>query len=65
MAEAEQLSAAAHRRLADELEDLTTRGRTDMAAKIEAARAHGDLGVGRRRGGLPVLDTEVGSSVMG
>lgn len=43
MAEAERLSAAAHQRLSDELEDLTTRGRTDIAAKIEAARAHGDL----------------------
>ena len=43
MAEAQQLSAAAHQRLSEELEDLTTRGRTDIAAKIEAARALGDL----------------------
>lgn len=43
MAEAQQLSAAAHQRLTEELDDLTTRGRTDIAAKIEAARAHGDL----------------------
>lgn len=43
MAEVQQLSAAAHRRLSEELEDLTTRGRNDMAAKIEAARALGDL----------------------
>ena len=38
-----QLSQAAHDRLADELADLTTRGRIDIARKIEAARELGDL----------------------
>ncbi len=37
------LSPDAHRRLTAEFTDLTTRGRIDIAAKIEAARAHGDL----------------------
>jgi transcription elongation factor GreA len=38
-----QLSQEAHDRLAAELEDLTTRGRIDIARQIEAARALGDL----------------------
>jgi transcription elongation factor GreA len=37
------LSKAAHERLAKELHDLTTGGRVDIARKIEAARALGDL----------------------
>lgn len=37
------LSQAAHDRLRAELEDLTTRGRIQVAQKIEVARAHGDL----------------------
>ena len=37
------LSRAAYDRLVAELEDLTTRGRVDIAHKIEAARALGDL----------------------
>jgi len=37
------LSHAAHDRLVAELEDLTTRGRVEIAQKIEAARALGDL----------------------
>lgn len=37
------LSAQAHQRLVDELEDLTTRGRVEIARQIEAARALGDL----------------------
>lgn len=37
------LSRAAHDRLRAELEDLTTRGRVDIARAIEAARALGDL----------------------
>ena len=37
------LSPAAYERLKAELEDLTTRGRVDIAKKIEAARALGDL----------------------
>src|SRR6476659_7040642 len=37
------LSPEAHQRLADELEDLTTRGRVEVAGRIEAARALGDL----------------------
>jgi len=37
------LSHAAYERLAAELDDLTTRGRVDIARKIEDARALGDL----------------------
>ena len=37
------LSRAAFDRLAAELDDLTTRGRVDIARKIEDARALGDL----------------------
>ncbi|MCU1448653.1 MAG: GreA/GreB family elongation factor [Acidimicrobiales bacterium] len=42
MAETE-LSRDAYERLQTELEDLTTRGRVDVAQRIEAARALGDL----------------------
>jgi transcription elongation factor GreA len=37
------LSPDAHRRLQEELEDLTTRGRVEIARAIEAARELGDL----------------------
>ncbi len=37
------LSREAHDRLRSELEDLTTRGRVDIARSIEAARELGDL----------------------
>lgn len=37
------LSPETYQRLQDELEDLTTRGRVDIARAIEAARALGDL----------------------
>lgn len=37
------LTQEAHDRLAAELEQLSTTGRTDIAAKIEAARSEGDL----------------------
>ncbi|MDG2428177.1 MAG: transcription elongation factor GreA [Acidimicrobiales bacterium] len=43
MADAHQLSQEAHDRLAAEFEDLTTRGRIDIARKIETARELGDL----------------------
>ena len=43
MAEAQQLSQNAYDRLEAELEDLTSRGRIDIARKIEAAREMGDL----------------------
>jgi len=43
MVETNQFSQAAHDRLKAELEDLTTRGRIDIARKIEAARELGDL----------------------
>lgn len=43
MAEAQQLSQAAYDRLKTEHDDLTTRGRIDIARKIEAARELGDL----------------------
>lgn len=38
-----KLTQATYDRLAAELEDLTTRGRIEIAAAIEAARALGDL----------------------
>ena len=43
MATAQQLSQAAFDRLKAEYDDLTTRGRIDIARKIEAARELGDL----------------------
>jgi len=43
MAEPQQLSQAAHDRLKNEHDDLTTRGRIDIARKIETARELGDL----------------------
>lgn len=43
MAEAQQLSQAAFDRLKTEHDDLTTRGRIDIARKIETARELGDL----------------------
>ena len=38
-----RLTPATHDRLVAELEDLTTRGRVEIAQQIEAARALGDL----------------------
>ena len=38
-----KLTQATHERLEAELEDLTTRGRVEIAQQIEAARALGDL----------------------
>ena len=43
MAEQKQLSRDAFDRLSAEFKDLTTRGRIDIARKIEAARELGDL----------------------
>jgi transcription elongation factor GreA len=43
MPEAQHLSRAAYDRLKAELEDLTTRGRIEIARKIESARELGDL----------------------
>ncbi len=43
MAEVQQLSQNAYDRLVAELEELTTRGRIDIARKIETARELGDL----------------------
>ena len=43
MANPKELSQEAHDRLSAELEDLTTRGRIDIARKIETARELGDL----------------------
>jgi len=43
MAETERLSRSAFERLAGEHHDLTTRGRIEMAQKIEDARLLGDL----------------------
>ncbi len=40
---AHELSQDAHDRLTAELEDLRTRGRIEMADRIERAREHGDL----------------------
>src|SRR5215211_3640800 len=41
--EANQLSREAHARLQAEYADLTTRGRVEVASKIERAREMGDL----------------------
>ena len=43
MPDAHHLSQAAHDRLKAELQELTTRGRIEIADKIEAARKLGDL----------------------
>jgi transcription elongation factor GreA len=43
MAQTHHLSPAAYERLKSEYEDLTTRGRVEIARKIEAARELGDL----------------------
>ena len=43
MADTHHLSPDAHKRLHEELEHLTTVGRTEIARKIETAREHGDL----------------------
>ncbi len=43
MAQTYELSQEAHDRLAAELSDLTSHGRTDIARKIEVAREMGDL----------------------
>jgi transcription elongation factor GreA len=43
MADVQRLSRAAFERLRSEHEDLTTRGRIDIARKIETARELGDL----------------------
>jgi len=43
MAEPQRLSQAAYDRLVTEHQDLTTRGRIDIADKIEVARLMGDL----------------------
>jgi transcription elongation factor GreA len=43
MSDVQHLSPQAHQRLQEELEDLTTRGRVEVAQRIEAARALGDL----------------------
>src|SRR4051812_24883918 len=43
MGQVQELSRAAYDRLRAELDGLTTEGRIDIARKIEAARALGDL----------------------
>lgn len=43
MASTHELSQAAHDQLSTELNDLTSRGRLEIAEKIEAARELGDL----------------------
>lgn len=43
MAQTHELSRAAHDRLVEELENLRTHGRIELADKIERAREHGDL----------------------
>jgi transcription elongation factor GreA len=43
MADTHELTQAAHDRLKAEHDDLTTRGRVDIARKIETARELGDL----------------------
>ncbi len=43
MADAHEISQAAHDRLVAELENLRTHGRIELADRIERAREHGDL----------------------
>src|SRR3982074_2289835 len=43
MAETQHLSRGAFERLQEELQELTTRGRVEIARKIETAREMGDL----------------------
>ena len=43
MSDVQRLSPETHKRLQEELDDLTTRGRVEVAQRIEAARALGDL----------------------
>src|SRR6478735_7385935 len=43
MSDVQHLSPEAHQRLVEEHADLTTRGRIEVAQRIEAARALGDL----------------------
>ena len=57
--ETAKLTQATYDRLVAELEDLTTRGRVEIAQQIEAARALGDLSRERRlprRQGRPGKD---------
>jgi len=37
------LTPAAHQKLADELEELTTTGRIEISERIAEARSHGDI----------------------
>lgn len=46
MAPSNELTQATHDRLSAELEDLTTRGRTELAATLEAARTEVDADEG-------------------
>lgn len=46
MAPSNELTQATHDRLSAELEDLTTRGRTELAATLEAARSEVDSEAG-------------------
>jgi transcription elongation factor GreA len=57
MAAAQQLSQAAFDRLKAEYDDLTSRGRIDIARKIEAARELGDLS---ENGDYPAAKEEQG-----
>ena len=57
MADVQQVSQEAHDRLVAELEDLTTRGRIDLARKIEVARELGDLS---ENGDYPAAKEEKG-----
>ncbi|MDX2380393.1 MAG: transcription elongation factor GreA, partial [Acidimicrobiia bacterium] len=56
---APQLSRAAYDRLRAEFEDLTTRGRIDVANKIEVAREEGDL---KENGGYHAAKDEQGKN---
>ena len=65
--ETTKLTQATHDRLVAELEDLTTRGRVEIAQHIEAARALGDLGDGlpQQRTGRDQVDLVVGDELLG
>lgn len=57
MTEKTWLTQEAHDRLAAELEELTTTGRKEIAARIEAAREEGDL---KENGGYHAAKDEQG-----
>ena len=57
--ETTKLTQGTYDRLVAELQDLTTRGRVEIAEQIEAARALGDLKENGQVGKRPDFDADV------